>query len=94
MAPTMSRTPPIGLAEGLRTNTWLGSVGVSMTAGLQEQSGEPANNGMQRAALRAAADSEGVRHIANVTHTIADRIVGCLKGVATGDTIGKQTEMA
>ena len=25
--------------------------------------------------------------------TIADRIVGCLKGIATGDAIGKQTEM-
>jgi ADP-ribosylglycohydrolase len=28
-----------------------------------------------------------------VTFTIADRIVGCLKGIATGDAIGKQTEM-
>jgi len=28
-----------------------------------------------------------------VTHTIADRILGCLKGIATGDAIGKQTEM-
>src|SRR5439155_16886693 len=25
--------------------------------------------------------------------TVTDRIVGCLKGVATGDAIGKQTEM-
>lgn len=25
--------------------------------------------------------------------TIADRIAGCLKGIATGDAIGKQTEM-
>jgi ADP-ribosylglycohydrolase len=28
-----------------------------------------------------------------VTHTSADRILGCLKGIATGDAIGKQTEM-
>ena len=28
-----------------------------------------------------------------MTHTIADRILGCLKGIATGDAIGKQTEM-
>ena len=28
-----------------------------------------------------------------MTVTIADRIVGCLKGIATGDAIGKQTEM-
>ena len=28
-----------------------------------------------------------------MTFTIADRIVGCLKGIATGDAIGKQTEM-
>jgi len=28
-----------------------------------------------------------------VTVTIADRIVGCLQGIATGDAIGKQTEM-
>jgi ADP-ribosylglycohydrolase len=27
-----------------------------------------------------------------VTVTIADRVVGCLKGTATGDAIGKQTE--
>jgi ADP-ribosylglycohydrolase len=32
-------------------------------------------------------------HLTNVTFTIADRIVGCLKGIATGDAIGKQTEM-
>src|SRR5947207_10698123 len=25
--------------------------------------------------------------------TVTDRIVGCLKGIATGDAIGKQTEM-
>lgn len=30
---------------------------------------------------------------ANVTLTITDRIVGCLKGIASGDAIGKQTEM-
>jgi ADP-ribosylglycohydrolase len=29
----------------------------------------------------------------NVTHTIVDRIAGCLMGIATGDAIGKQTEM-
>lgn len=28
-----------------------------------------------------------------MTVAIADRIVGCLKGIATGDAIGKQTEM-
>jgi hypothetical protein len=28
-----------------------------------------------------------------MTVTIADRIVGCLKGIAIGDVIGKQTEM-
>jgi len=28
-----------------------------------------------------------------MTVTIADRVVGCLKGIATGDAIGKQTEM-
>jgi ADP-ribosylglycohydrolase len=28
-----------------------------------------------------------------MTLTIADRIVGCLQGIATGDAIGKQTEM-
>ena len=28
-----------------------------------------------------------------VTYTIADRILGCLRGIATGDAIGKQTEM-
>jgi ADP-ribosylglycohydrolase len=28
-----------------------------------------------------------------VTPTIADRILGCFKGIATGDAIGKQTEM-
>jgi ADP-ribosylglycohydrolase len=28
-----------------------------------------------------------------VTHTIVDRIAGCLMGIATGDAIGKQTEM-
>ena len=28
-----------------------------------------------------------------MTFTVADRIVGCLKGIATGDAIGKQTEM-
>lgn len=28
-----------------------------------------------------------------MTFTIADRIAGCLKGIATGDAIGKQTEM-
>jgi ADP-ribosylglycohydrolase len=28
-----------------------------------------------------------------MTVTTADRIVGCLKGIATGDAIGKQTEM-
>jgi ADP-ribosylglycohydrolase len=28
-----------------------------------------------------------------VTHATADRIQGCLKGIATGDAIGKQTEM-
>jgi len=28
-----------------------------------------------------------------VTITVADRIVGCLQGIATGDAIGKQTEM-
>jgi len=28
-----------------------------------------------------------------MTVTVADRIVGCLKGIATGDAIGKQTEM-
>jgi ADP-ribosylglycohydrolase len=27
-----------------------------------------------------------------MTFTVADRIVGCLKGIATGDAIGKQTE--
>ncbi len=27
-----------------------------------------------------------------VTPTLADRIVGCLQGIATGDAIGKQTE--
>jgi ADP-ribosylglycohydrolase len=27
-----------------------------------------------------------------VTHTTADRILGCFKGIATGDAIGKQTE--
>jgi ADP-ribosylglycohydrolase len=29
----------------------------------------------------------------NDDSTIADRIVGCLRGIATGDAIGKQTEM-
>ena len=28
-----------------------------------------------------------------MTVTVADRILGCLKGIATGDSIGKQTEM-
>jgi hypothetical protein len=28
----------------------------------------------------------------NVTHTVADRVAACLKGMATGDAIGKQTE--
>src|SRR6187397_1275704 len=28
-----------------------------------------------------------------MTVTVADRIVGCLQGIATGDAIGKQTEM-
>src|SRR3989475_8866144 len=28
-----------------------------------------------------------------MTATVADRILGCLKGIATGDAIGKQTEM-
>jgi len=28
-----------------------------------------------------------------MTVTVADRIIGCLKGIATGDAIGKQTEM-
>ena len=28
-----------------------------------------------------------------MTVTVADRILGCLKGIATGDAIGKQTEM-
>ena len=28
-----------------------------------------------------------------LTDTISDRIVGCLKGIATGDAVGKQTEM-
>src|SRR5260370_35739828 len=27
-----------------------------------------------------------------MTVTVADRILGCLKGIATGDAIGKQTE--
>jgi len=31
-------------------------------------------------------------HFSAVTVTVTDRIVGCLKGVATGDAIGKQTE--
>jgi ADP-ribosylglycohydrolase len=31
-------------------------------------------------------------HIPSATHTAADRILGCLKGVATGDAVGKQTE--
>ncbi|MGH9383171.1 MAG: ADP-ribosylglycohydrolase family protein [Vicinamibacterales bacterium] len=31
-------------------------------------------------------------HIADVTPTIVDRVVGCLKGIAIGDAIGKQTE--
>jgi ADP-ribosylglycohydrolase len=30
---------------------------------------------------------------APVTHTTADRVRGCLMGIATGDAIGKQTEM-
>lgn len=29
----------------------------------------------------------------DMTFTIADRILGCLKGIATGDAVGKQTEM-
>jgi ADP-ribosylglycohydrolase len=28
-----------------------------------------------------------------MTHTATDRIVGCLEGIATGDAVGKQTEM-
>src|SRR5204862_6987570 len=28
-----------------------------------------------------------------LTDTISDRIVGCLKGIGTGDAVGKQTEM-
>src|SRR5437879_12529427 len=28
-----------------------------------------------------------------MTVAVADRILGCLKGIATGDAIGKQTEM-
>ncbi|MGH7717906.1 MAG: ADP-ribosylglycohydrolase family protein, partial [Gemmatimonadaceae bacterium] len=28
----------------------------------------------------------------NVAFTIADRVVGCLKGIATGDAVGNQTE--
>ena len=30
---------------------------------------------------------------APVTHTTVDRVRGCLMGIATGDAIGKQTEM-
>lgn len=29
----------------------------------------------------------------NVTYSIADRVVGCFNGFATGDAIGKQTEL-
>jgi hypothetical protein len=36
-------------------------------------------------------DTNGRR--THVTPTIVDRIVGCLKGIATGDAMGKQTEM-
>lgn len=28
-----------------------------------------------------------------MTYSVADRVVGCFKGIATGDAIGKQTEM-
>jgi len=28
-----------------------------------------------------------------MTVTVADRILGCFKGIATGEAIGKQTEM-
>jgi ADP-ribosylglycohydrolase len=28
-----------------------------------------------------------------VTPTTTDRVLGCLKGIASGDAIGKQTEM-
>src|SRR5262245_5610419 len=36
---------------------------------------------------RAAIDARTV-----VTHSVADRVVGCLTGIAIGDAIGKQTE--
>ncbi|HYT67602.1 MAG TPA: ADP-ribosylglycohydrolase family protein [Vicinamibacterales bacterium] len=35
----------------------------------------------------------GDHGLRNVTITIAERVVGCLEGVATGDAVGKQTEM-
>jgi hypothetical protein len=43
--------------------------------------------------MRNRRQRDGEHMLSEATPTVAERVAGCLRGIATGDAIGKQTEL-